>query len=402
MTALSIDDVRAAAAGFGPSVRRTPLLGSATLSALTGGDVRLKAENLQHTGSFKIRGASNRIAALTLDERARGVIAASAGNHAQGVAVAATACGVRATIVMPYTTPLAKIQATRDYGGDVVLHGEHYEEARAEAARRAGEQGSLPISAFDDPLIVAGQGTVGLEIIEDFAGVEAVIVPLGGGGLIGGIGLAIKSLAPRTRMIGVQVAAATGAQASLDAGRPVIVTPGPTIAEGVAVGGPGDVTFPLLQHYVDEVAVVTDDEVAQAMALLIERSKLVVEGAGAVGVAALMSGKMDLAGKRTAVVISGGNVDINMLARVVEHGLMQAGRYLSLSVAIDDKPGELTALSSVIAASGANILSVAHHRFGIDLPVGRVQVVLLLEVRNANHASEVRAALEERGFSVAK
>jgi len=396
---VTIDDIRAAAARFDAGVRRTPLLLSTTLSAISGADVRLKAENLQHTGSFKIRGASNRIGALTAEERGRGVIAASAGNHAQGVAVAARGHGVRATIVMPVATPLAKVEATRGYGAEIVLHGEGYEDARAEAARLAAARGLIEIAAFDDPLIVAGQGTVALEIIEDLPDVDAVIVPVGGGGLISGIGVAMRALAPRARVIGVQVEAATGAKASLAAGHAMLVRPAPTIAEGVAVGGPGAVTFPLMQRVVDEMVVVGEDEVAQAMVLLLERSKLVVEGAGAVGVAALMGGHVQVAGKRVAVLLSGGNVDINMLARVVEHGLTQAGRYFALTVGLDDKPGQLVVLSSVLSATGANILSVTHHRFGINLPVGRVHVELLLEVRNRAHAAEVAAALEVAGFA---
>ncbi|MDE3096065.1 MAG: threonine ammonia-lyase [Chloroflexota bacterium] len=395
---VTIDDIRAARERFGAAVRRTPLLPSTVLSALCDADVRLKAENLQHTGSFKVRGAMNRIAALSADERARGVIAASAGNHAQGVAVAARAHGVRATIVMPRTAPLAKVEATRDYGAEVLLHGDSFEAARDQAQRLARERGLVAIPAFDDPLVVAGQGTLGLEIVEDLPGVEVVLVPVGGGGLAGGIGVALRALRPHARVIGVQVEAARGVQRSLAEGRTVSLACGPTIAEGIAVGGPGEVTFPLLQRCLDGVVVVDEDAVAQAMVLLLERSKLVVEGAGAVGVAALMAGKVDVAGKRVVAVLSGGNVDINMLARVVEHGLMQAGRYYSLTVGVDDKPGQLAMLTALLSETGANVLSVAHHRFGIALPVGRVQVVLLLEVRNAAHAEEVRRALGAAGF----
>ncbi|HEY7802469.1 MAG TPA: threonine ammonia-lyase [Dehalococcoidia bacterium] len=398
MADITIDDVHAARATFGDQVRRTPLLASTALSTLCRADVRLKAENLQHTGSFKVRGAMSRIAALTPAERSRGVIAASAGNHAQGVAVAARAYGVRATIVMPRTTPLAKVEATRPYGAEVVLDGDSYDAARDLAKRLAQERSLVPIPAYDDPLIVAGQGTIGLEIVEDMPNVDVIVVPVGGGGLAGGIGVAGKAVRPAARVIGVQVAAATGARRSLDEGRPIAVTCGPTIADGIAVGGPGAVTFPLLQGYLDDLVVVDEDEVAQAMVLLLERAKLVVEGAGAVGVAALMAGKIDIAGCHAAVVLSGGNVDINMLARVVEHGLMQAGRYFSLTVGVDDKPGQLALLAQLLSETGANVLSVAHHRFGIALPVGRVQVVLMLELRNEAHADEVRSALERAGF----
>jgi threonine dehydratase len=395
---VTIDDIRNAKRTFDDVVRRTPLLPSGTLSELCAADVRLKAENLQRTGSFKIRGAMNRLSALTDAERRSGVIAASAGNHAQGVAFAAKSHGVRATIVMPRTTPLAKVQATRDYGAEIVLYGDAYDDAKAEAGRLAIERDLCVISAFDDPLIVAGQGTVGVEIVEDMPDVDVVLVPVGGGGLAAGIGVAIGALATRAKVIGVQAEAVPGVKRSLDAGHIVTVSPRPTIAEGVAVGGPGDVTFPLLQRHLDAVVMVDEDDVAQAMVLLIERAKLVVEGAGAVGVAALIGNKIDVAGKRVAVVISGGNVDINMLARVVEHGLMREGRYFSLTVGLDDKPGQLAMLSALLSEVEANVLSVAHHRFGIALPVGRVQVVLLLEVRNREHATHVERALEHAGF----
>jgi threonine dehydratase len=300
---------------------------------------------------------------------------------------------------MPATAALAKVEATRGYGAEVVLHGESYDAAYTEAARIAADRSMVLIPAFDDPLIVAGQGTVGLELADDLPDVDVVIVPVGGGGLAAGIGVAIRALAPQARVIGVQAEAAPGVQRSIARGRRESVPPRPTIADGIGVGGPGEVTFPLLQRCLDDVVLVDEDEIAQAMVLLLERSKLVAEGAGAVGVAALMSRKIDVGGKRVAIVISGGNVDINMLARVVEHGLMQAGRYFSLTVGLDDKPGQLALLATLFADTGANVLSVAHHRFGIDLPVGRVQVVLLLEVRNRDHANEVASALQRAGFA---
>ncbi len=399
MPEITIADVRGAREHFGSVVRRTPLLPSRTISELTGGDVLLKAENLQHTGSFKVRGAMNRLAALNEGERARGVIAASAGNHAQGAAVAARALGIAATVVMPRTTPLAKVEATREYGATIILHGDSYEEARDEALRIAAERDLLTISAFDDERIVAGQGTCGLEVVEDAPNIDTVIVPVGGGGLIAGTAIAVKALAPAARVIGVQAEAAPGVARSLACGARTIVAPSPTIAEGVAVGGPGEVTFPLIERYVDEVVLVSEGAIAQAMLLLIERAKLVVEGAGAVGIAALMSGKVDVRGKRAAVVLSGGNVDINVVARVVEHGLMQAGRYFSLTVGVDDKPGQLASLTALLAETGANVLAVTHERFGIAFTVGRVQVDLLLEVRNRDHAARVEAALIGGGFA---
>lgn len=398
MSAVTIDAIRAARATFGDAVRRTPILPSSTLSAISGGTVRLKAENLQHTGSFKIRGASNRLAALTADERTRGVITASAGNHAQGLAVAARSHGVRATIVMPRIAPLAKVEATRDYGAEVVLHGESYDEARIEAERLAAERGLLMVHAFNDPLIVAGQGTLGLEIIEDVPEVDTVIVPIGGGGLIGGVATAIKVVAPRVRVIGVQAHAAPGSAQSWRTGEITNVAARPTIADGIAAGAPGAVTLPLMRQLVDDIVLVDEDEIAQAIVLLLERSKLVVEGAGAVGVAAVMARKLDLTGRNAVIVLSGGNIDLQRLARVVEHGLTEMGRYYSLTIGLDDKPGQLAMLSALIADTGANVLSLDHHRFGIAMSIGRVQVALLLEVRNRAHAAEVGAALEAHGF----
>lgn len=395
---VTFDDIRAARERASGLARRTPLLPSSALSAATGAHVSLKCENLQRTGSFKIRGAANRIAALSPEERARGVIAASAGNHAQGVAVAAREHAVRATIVMPHTTPLAKVEATRGYGADVLLHGDSYEDARHECERRAGEHGAMIIPAFDDPLIIAGQGTVGIEIAEELAGVSLVVVPVGGGGLAAGVAIAVKALVPAARVIGVQVEAAPGAARSRAAGRVLDIAPGPTIAEGIAVAGPSALTHELLQRYVDDIVLVDEDDVAEAMVLLLERSKLVVEGAGAASVAALMSARVRARGERVCAVLSGGNADINMIARVVEHGLTTAGRYYSLTVGLDDKPGQLAQLSEIFAEAGANILSVSHQRFGIALPVGRVHVALLLEVRNREHAAVVQKALAAHGF----
>jgi threonine dehydratase len=395
---LTVNDVLDALRFMAPGVRKTPLVRSSALSASSGGDVWLKAENLQHTGSFKVRGASNRIGAMSDEERARGVVAASAGNHAQGVAIAARAYGATATIVMPVTTPLAKVQATRDYGAAVILEGDSYDAAFERAHAIADERGSQLIHAYDDPLIIAGQGTVAVEIYEDARDVDVLLVPVGGGGLAAGVGIAARAYWPRAAIIGVQVEAAQGVRRSLAGGRIEAIAPLPTIAEGVAVSGPGEITFPILQRVLDDVVVVDESDVAQAMVLLMERSKLVVEGAGALGAAAILSNKIDVRAKKAVALLSGGNVDINMIARVVEHGLMQAGRYYELSVGLDDKPGQLTLLSKVVSDAGANVLIVDHHRFGIALPVGRVQVELLLEVRDRAHAAEVDGALMAHGF----
>jgi threonine dehydratase len=394
MLPVTLDDIKAARANLIEGVRRTPVVPFSTLARIAGAShVWLKCENLQKAGSFKVRGASNRIAALSTDERQCGVVTASAGNHAQGVAVAASAYNVRATVVMPASTPLAKVEATRGYGADVVLHGDAYPEALLESQRLASEHGLIEVHAFDDPRVVAGQGTVGLEIAEDSPDTDVVVVPVGGGGLISGIAVALKTLMPAVRIIGVQAEAASVVQRSFEQRTIVSAMPGPTIADGVRSGGPGDVTLPLLLKYVDDIVLVSEDQIAEAMVLLLERAKLVVEGAGALGVAALMHGRIDVGDKRVGLVLSGGNVDLQRLARITEHGLMQAGRYMNITVGVDDRPGTLAPLSTLLASLGANILSVDHHRFGIGLQVGRVEVAFLLEVRNQQHAREVEDAL---------
>jgi len=399
MARVSLEDVRAARANLIAGVRRTPMVPFSTLAGMSGAAaIWLKCENLQRAGSFKVRGASNRIAALTADERARGVITASAGNHAQGVAVAAAAHRVRATVVMPASTPLAKIEATRGYGAEVLLRGDAYPEASAEAARMAAETGMIEVHAFDDPRIVAGQGTVALEILEDVDDIDVLIVPVGGGGLIAGVAVAAKALRPSIRVVGVQAAHAPGVARSFRERRAVQVPPAPTIAEGVGAAGPGDVTLPLILEHVDDVVTVSEEAIAEAMVLLLERAKFVAEGAGALGVAALHSAAVNVSGKRAAILISGGNVDLQRLARIVEHGLMEAGRYMNVTVAVEDRPGTLAPLSRLLADAGANILSVDHHRFGVRLPVGWVEVALLLEVRNQQHAGEVEAALQSVGY----
>lgn len=395
---LGLSAIEAAAQRLHGVVRRTPLLESHVLSQISSGEVWLKAEVLQRTGSFKLRGATNMIAVLAEQGSTGGVIAASAGNHAQGVAVAAKALNRPCTIVMPEWATIAKVAATRSYGADIILHGHDYSEAQAEAERLAGERGLTLIPAYDHPLIVAGQGTVGLEILEDMPEVEVVVVPVGGGGLAAGVALAVKSRRPLAHIIGVQAEAAPGAIASLRAGRLQPVTPAATIADGIAVPAPGEVTFPLLQRYLDDIIAVAEETISQAMTLLLERSKLVVEGAGAVGVAALLAGKIDVHGKKVCSILSGGNVDINLLARVVEHGLSAAGRYLTLRVLLDDRPGRLAHVLTSIARTGANVLDIDQSRPGVDVPLGKAEVQLLLELRNPAHANEVAAALASAGY----
>lgn len=396
--AVDLDSIRQAQQRIGRYIRRTPLLPSTVLNRTTGAEVFLKAEALQRTGSFKVRGATNRLAVLSPQERQRGVIAASAGNHGQGVALAASIIGTACTIVMPEGAALPKVEATRGYGATVTLHGDNYDEAYQYALRLSRELDLLLIPAFDDPLVVAGQGTIGLEVAEDLPDVALVVVPVGGGGLAAGVAVAVKTLLPKARVIGVQAQAAPGTTISWQKGTIIRHKPAPTIADGIAVAGPGEITLPLLHHYLDDMVCVDEESIARAMVLLLERSKVVVEGAGAVGVAALLSQAIVTPQGKVVVVLSGANVDINLLDRIIEHGLTHAGRYLTLIVGLDDRPGQLAALLSIIADSGANVLNVQHRRWGIGLPVGRVEVELQLEVRSAQHTQEVRAALAAADF----
>lgn len=365
--AVTIADIERAAGRISGLVKRTPLLTSQTFSAMTGARVHLKAENLQRTGSFKIRGAANFIAGMSPAERERGVIAASAGNHAQGVALAAATAGIPSTIVMPRTASFAKVAATRDYGAHVVLHGENFAEAVAEADRLAEAQGLVFVSAFDDPRVIAGQGTLGLEILEEAPAAQVVVIPIGGGGLIGGMAVALKARNPAPRVVGVQASAEPAVVESLKEGRRVTQPPDWTVADGIAVSSPGELTWPLIQRYVDDVVMVSEEEISRAMILLLERAKLLVEGAGAVGLAALLSGAVRAVGQDTVVVLSGGNVDANLLARTLEHGLAHAGRYVLLSIVIDDRPGGLARLLACVSEAQANVIDVDHLKRGPDL-----------------------------------
>jgi threonine dehydratase len=394
---MKLDDVRDAADVVYRVARRTPMLTSETLSNRLGCPVVLKAECLQRTGSFKVRGAANKMASLTPAARKRGVVAASAGNHAQGVALAASILGVPATVVMPESAAIVKVAATREYGAKVVLHGADFAEANAKA-RELAAAGLTPISAFDDPHIIAGQGTIGLEIAEECPDAAAVLVPVGGGGLIAGISLALKALRPGVRLIGVQAAAAPAAAVAYGQGRRVRRRTQPTIADGVAIEQPGKVTFPLIRRYVDDIVTVDEESIAQAIVLLIERAKLVVEGAGALGIAALLAGSVGPPAGKTVVLLSGGNIDVNVLASVVQHGLLHFGRYLTLRVGLEDRPGALASLLGIIAASGANVLDVDHMRQGIQLPVRGVEVRLLLETRDVEHIMHIVERLTSAGY----
>jgi threonine dehydratase len=387
-TGPTLADIEAARARIESLARVTPVYSSETLSRRAGRGVFLKAENLQRTGSFKIRGAVNKIAMLSEAERAAGVVTASAGNHGQALALAAREAGVAATVFMPRDAPMAKVDATRRYGAEVVLAGEGYDEAQALTLERV-EAGATLVHAFDDPVVIAGQGTLGLELVEQLESVEALVVPVGGGGLAAGIALALKELRPEVRLVGVQAATC----APFAGHEPE----GLTIADGIAVKKPGELTRALLAGRLDDLVTVTDAEIAQAIVLLLERVKLVVEGAGAVPVAALLNGKV--AGDRPAcALLSGGNIDSTLLIEVARHGLTQAGRFLVLRTRLEDRPGALAKLLSLIAGERMNVLAVEHHREGMDLPVTGTEVELTLSTRDEEHCAEVLQRLADWGY----
>lgn len=361
--------------------------------------IYLKTEDLQSTGSFKLRGAYIKIASLTPEERACGVIASSAGNHAQGVALAARAFDTPATIVMPEGAPLSKVKATRELGANVVLHGNVYDDAYAEACRLQAETGATFIHPFDDPMVIAGQGTIGLEIMDDMPDVRTIVVPIGGGGLASGVAAAVKMLHPGVRVVGVQASGAAGMKASIEAGHVVELDSAKTIADGIAVKKPGELTFELCSRYVDEIVTVDDDEIAQAILLLMERGKMVAEGAGAAAVAAIMSRKFDVSGKVVAV-ISGGNIDVTMISRIIEKGLLRAGRVSKLRILMQDRPGQLEQVSRLIAGAGANVMAVHHDRTDVDLDIRDAILEITMETQDREHAQRVIKALREAGFKV--
>ncbi|MDU0368103.1 threonine ammonia-lyase [Microbacterium sp. KSW4-17] len=382
-------------------ITRTPLDESLHLTDLLGVPVNLKLENLQRTGSFKIRGATYRLSRLTADERARGVVAASAGNHAQGVALAAQQLGIAATIFMPLGVPVPKLLATRGYGAEVILEGATVETPLRLAAEFAERTGAVLIHPFDHRDIVVGQGTLGLELVEDMPDLETVIVGIGGGGLAAGVAAAVKARAAaegrQVRVIGVQAHNSAAYPSSLAAGYPMQVETTPTIADGIAVARPGDLPFELIRQYVDEVVTVTEDDIARALLVLLERAKQVVEPAGAVGVAAILAGKVRASGP-TVTILSGGNIDPLLLQRVVAHGLSASGRYMSLRIPLPDRPGQLARVSELLAQVGANVIEVLHTRHGQGLQISEVILQLSVETRGAEHRALVIETLEDAGF----
>lgn len=394
---LTLADVQEAAAALAGLVRETPAWPLRVPSPGPDVDVVLKCEHLQRAGSFKVRGALNFVRQLSEAEAARGLVAMSAGNHAQGVALAASERGIAATIVVPETAPLAKVNATRALGARVVVKGASLDEARAEAFAIAEREGRVFVPPFDSDAVIAGQGTVGLELHRQAPEAREVLVPTGGGGLLSGVALALKSLDPGIRVVGVQSAEMEGVIRSLAEHAPVAVPASRTIADGVAVSGPSERTLHYIARYVDDVVSVPDEAIAQAILLLIERAKFVVEGAGALGIAAIMSGAYRPTGP-AAVVLSGGNIDINLVGSIVRRGLVEAGRYQHLAIEVSDTPGELALVSGVVARVGGNILEVNHNREARGMPVGVAVLELLLEVNGVEHFAELLQALRAAGL----
>jgi threonine dehydratase len=392
-------DVISARATLQPIIRQTPLLESSALSGLAGGPVYLKCENLQRGGSFKVRGAYVRIARLSAAERARGVVAASAGNHAQGVALAAAALGTRATVVMPAAAPLPKVAATRSYGADVVLHGANVEDALAMARDLAEETGSIFIHPFDHPDVIAGQGTVGLEIAEQYPEVRTIVLPAGGGGLASGVAVAASAVLPDVHLVGVQAEAVAPLPASVAAGYPVSVTPSATMADGIAVARPGELTVALLAGLGTSIVTVTEENLSRGLLLCLERAKQVVEPAGAAGVAAILEHPA-LFAPPVVIVLSGGNIDPLLLSKVLRHGLSAAGRFLAFRCKLPDKPGALATLLMELAALGANVLDVVHERVTADLRVDEAEVNLRLETRGPEHTDSVISQLRKAGYTL--
>ena len=393
------DDLRAARELLEGVTVVTPMEESRWLSSIAGGPVKLKCENLQRTGSFKSRGAYVRIARLSPEERAAGVVAASAGNHAQGVALAAQMLGIRATVFMPEGAPIPKEKATKAYGADVVFHGRYLENALARAREFAAETGATLIHPFDHVDIVAGQASCGLEILDQAPDVQTVMVPTGGGGLLAGIALAVKATHPHVRVVGVQAEGAAAFPTSLERGEPTPLASMQTMADGIAVGLPGKVTFHAVQKYVDDIVTVSEESLSQALLALLERAKMVVEPAGAAAVAALLD-EPDAYRTPAVAVLSGGNIDPLLLGKVIQHGLASAGRYLYLRVCIPDRPGGLARLLTELGEAGANILEVAHERISPTLALDEVEVRLQMETRGEPHAEQVVARLRERGYRI--
>ena len=410
---VTLSQIQSALVRVRKSIYISPCTRSETFSELTGNSIYLKLENRQRTGAYKERGALNKLLSLTAEERSQGVIAASAGNHAQAVAYHASNLGIRARIVMPLATPLIKVSATRGYGGDVVLHGANYDEAYEEALRLSAQEGLTFVHAFDDDAVIAGQGTLGLELLEQHPDLEVVIVPIGGGGLIGGIGCALKETNPRIQVIGVQPARLPSVKVALSQGKPVTLPSAVTIADGIAVRRVGVRTLPLIQKYVDDIVTVEEEEIANAVLLLLEREKILAEGAGAAALAALVNRRIPMihdsraqesrtpekAGKKVVAIVSGGNIDVTLLARIIERGLVKDGRLVRLRVHLPDYPGALHRLTGILAEHRANIVETSYDRAYHNVNLGDTAIDITMETRGPDHIAELISALGANGYT---
>ncbi|HEY1267455.1 MAG TPA: threonine ammonia-lyase [Candidatus Binatia bacterium] len=399
---IGLQDIQQARERIRDRIYVSPCAASETVSRMTGCRVFFKLENLQVTGSFKERGALNKLATLSADERRRGVITASAGNHGMAVAFHTQRLGIKATVVMPTQAPLIKVTQVRGYGAEARLFGADYDAAFAEAEKIGRERNLIYIHPFDDELIVAGQGTVGLELHEQNPDLDAVVVPVGGGGLIAGIGLVLKELHPKIRVIGVQCEQVPSMKAALEKGRPVQVPPATTIADGISVRSVGAIPFEIARRYVDDIVTVSEGEIAQAVLQLLEIEKTVAEGAAAVGLAALVHKSISLPGKNVALVISGGNIDVNLVSRIIERGLVEDGRLAEISVILPDRPGSLARLAACVAAQGANVLSAEHGRGFADVAIGETEIRFVIETTGREHIEQIRNALKKDGFKIAR
>ena len=400
---INLNDIQSALRRIRSAIYLSPCALSATFSESTANQVYLKLDNLQRTGAFKERGALNKLLSLSAEERAQGVIAASAGNHAQGVAYHAGKLGIRAQIFMPLTTPLIKVSATRGFGADVVLHGANYDEAFEESLRRSQAEHLTFVHAFDDDAVIAGQGTIGLELLEQHPDLEAVVVPIGGGGLIGGIACALKeSSSPskqKIQVFGVQPSRLPSMKVAVAEGKPVTLAAASTIADGIAVRRAGERTLPLVQKYVDDIVTVEEEEIANAILLLLEREKTLAEGAGAAAIAALVNRKLPLVGKKVAVLVCGGNIDVTLLSRIIERGLVKDGRLVRLRVHLPDYPGALNRLTSILAQHRANIVETDYDRAYHGVGLGETAIEITMETRGPDHIAEIISALGAAGYT---
>jgi len=395
---IQLSDIHAALSRIRANIRVSPCPRSETFSGVTNNSIFLKLDNQQRTGAFKERGALNKLMTLTSDERARGVIAASAGNHAQGVAYHAGKHNIHASIVMPLPTPLTKVSATKAFGAEVLLHGANYDEAYERAVERSREDGLTLIHAFDDDAVIAGQGTLGLEILEQHPDIEVVVSPIGGGGLTGGIACAVKESKPSVKVYGVQPARIPSMKAAVAQGKPVTLDSAKTIADGIAVRRAGDRTLPLIQKYVDDIVTVEEEEIANAILLLLEREKTLAEGAGAAAIAAVLNRKLQLEGKRVAVLVCGGNIDVTLLSRIIERGLVKDGRLVRLRVHLPDYPGALHRLTGILAEHRANIVETAYDRAYHGVNLGDTAIDITMETRGPDHIAELISALVYAGY----